>query len=132
MASQMSRDIDALKSALGEDDWRAAESAALRVSQNELDLRLLYQPVIDVDLARLTLWARQLPVDVKAEDPGFVLADVAALDRVWERTRPGLQDPAAVDAAMQRLRDAADAEGLPAVDGAAAALNHAVAGLHIR
>jgi hypothetical protein len=60
------------------------------------------------------------------------LADVAALDRVWERTRPGLQDPAAVDAAMQRLREAADAEDLPAVDGAAAALNQAVAGLHIR
>ena len=53
MKSQMNRDIDALKSAVGEGDWRAAESAALRVSQNELDLRLLYQPVIDVDLARL-------------------------------------------------------------------------------
>ena len=104
MESQMNRDMDALKSALGEGDWRAAESAALRVSQNELDLRLLYQRVIDVDLARLALWARQLPVDVKAEDPGLVLADVAALDRVWERTRPGLQDPAAVDAAMQQLR----------------------------
>jgi hypothetical protein len=132
MKSQMNADIDALKSALGEGDWRASESAALRVFQNELDLRLLYQPVIDVDLARLALWARQLPVDVKAEDPGLVLADVAALDRVWERTRPGLQDPAAVDAAMQRLNEAADAEELPAVGGAAAALNQAVAGLHIR
>lgn len=132
MKSQMTRDIDALKSALDGGDWRAAESAALRVSQNELDLRLLYQPVIDVDLARLALWARQLPIDVKAEDPGLVLADVAALDQVWQRTRPGLQDPAAVDAAMQRLRQAADAEDLPAVDGAAAALNQAVAGLHIR
>ena len=57
---------------------------------------------------------------------------LAALDRVWERTRPGLQDPAAVDAAMQRLREAADAEDVPAVGGAAAALNQAVAGLHIR
>ena len=132
MESQMYVDIDALKSALGEGDWRAAESAALRVSENELDLRLLYQPVIDVDLARLALWARQLPVDVKAEDPGLVLADVAALGRVWERTRPGLQDPAAMDTAMQRLRRAADAEDLPAVGGAAAALNQAVAGLHIR
>ena len=42
MKSQMTRDIDALKSAVGEGDWRASESAALRVSQNELDLRLLY------------------------------------------------------------------------------------------
>lgn len=132
MESQMNRDIEALKSAVGEGDWRAAESAALRVSQNELDLRLLYQPVIDVDLARLALWARQLPVDVNAEDPGLVSADVAALERVWERSRPGLQDPAAVDAAMQRLRGAADAEDLSAVGGAAAALNQAVAGLRVR
>ncbi len=132
MKSQMNLDIDALKSALGEGDWRTSESAALRVSQNELDLRLLYQPVIDVDLARLALWAHQLPVDVKAGDPGLVLADVAALDRVWERTRPGLHDPAAVDAAMERLRQAADAEDLPAVGEAAAALDKAMAGLRVR
>jgi hypothetical protein len=37
--------------------------------------------------------ARQLPVDVAADDAGFVLADVAALDRVWERTRHGVQAP---------------------------------------
>ena len=83
----MDTDIDALDSALGEGDWRAAEGAALRIAQNEHDLRLLYQPVIDVDLARLDLWARQLPIDVKADDSGLVLADVAALDRVWERTK---------------------------------------------
>ena len=88
MKSQMDVDIDALDGALGEGDWRTAESAALRIAQNEHDLRLLYQPVIDVDLARMALWARQLPVDVKADDSGLVLADVAALDRVWERIRP--------------------------------------------
>lgn len=132
MQSQMNSDIDVLSSALRKGDWRAAESAALRVSQNDLDLRLLYQPVIDVDLARLALWARQLPVDVKAENVGLVSADVAALDRVWERSRIGVQDPAAVDSAMQRLRGAADAQDLPAVGGAAAALNQAVAVLHVR
>ena len=52
MKSQMNVDIDALDGASGESDWRAAESAALRIAQNEHDLRLLYQPVIDVDLAR--------------------------------------------------------------------------------
>ena len=117
---------------MGEGDWRAAESAALRIAQNEHDLRLLYQPVIDVDLARMALWARQLPVDIKADDSGLVLADVAALDRVWERTRPGMQDPGAVDAAMQELRQAADAEDLPAVGESAAALNQAVGGLRVR
>ncbi len=46
----------------------------------------LYNRVIDVDLARLALGARPLPVDVTAEDSGGVLANVAALERVWERT----------------------------------------------
>ena len=116
----------------GREGLGAAEAAALRIAQNEHDLRLLYQPVIDVDLARLALWTRQLPIDVKADDSGLVLADVAALDRVWERTNPGVQDPGAVDAAMQKLRQAADAEDLPAVDEAATALTQAVEGLHVR
>ncbi len=133
MKSQMNVDIDALDSALGgEIDWRAAESAALRIAQNDLDLRLLYQPVIEVDLARLELWARQLPVDINADDSGLVLADVAALDRVWERTRPSMQDQGAVDTAMYELRQAAAAEDLSAVGESAAALNQAVGGLRVR
>ena len=34
-------------------DWPAAQTAALRIAQNQLDLRLLHDRVIDVDLARL-------------------------------------------------------------------------------
>ena len=132
LKTQMTVDVDALDSALGGSDWQAAQSAALRIAQNELDLRLLYQPVIEVDLTKLALWARQLPVDVAADDAGFVLADVAALERIWERTRHGVQAPAAVDGAMQELRQAADAEDLPAVDRAAAVLTQAVAGLRAR
>ena len=79
------------------------QSAALRIAQNELDLRLLYQPVIDVDLARLRLWTRQLPVDVGADDSGLVLANVAALERVWERIRHGVDPAAQVDTATEGL-----------------------------
>jgi hypothetical protein len=132
MESQMHVDIDTLNSAIGEQNWEAAQSAALRIAQNELDLRLLHQPVIDVDLARLRLWTRQLPVDVAAEDPGLVLANVAALERVWERTRHGVDPTAPVDAALKDLRQAADAEDLAAVDRAAATLNQAVSGLRTR
>jgi len=88
--------------------------------------------VIDVDLARMALWADQLPIDVAADDGGAVLADVAVLERVWERTRHGVDSAGAVDAALQQLRKAADAEDLPAADGAAAALKQALAGLHVR
>ena len=108
------------------------QSAALRVVQNELDLRLLYEPVIDVDLARLKLWTRQVPIDVAADDTGLVLADVAALDRVWERTRHGVDPAAAADVALQNLRKAADAEDLGAVDRIAGALTAAVDALHTR
>ena len=88
--------------------------------------------MIEVDLARLALWARQLPVDINADDSGSVLADVAALDRIWERTRPSVHDPGAVDAVMQELSQAAVAEDLPAIGESAAALNQAVGGLRVR
>jgi hypothetical protein len=125
MESQMRADIAALSS---ED----AQSAALRIAQNELDIRLLYEPVLGVDLARLKLWTRQLPIDVAADDAGLVLADVAALERVWERTQHGVYPAAPVDTAMQDLRKAADADDLAAVDRAAEALNQAVSALHLR
>jgi hypothetical protein len=132
MDTQMEADIGALNGAIGEQNAAAAQSAALRIAQNELDLRLLYQPVIDVDLARLKLWSRQVPIDVAADDAGLVLADVAALERVWERTRHGVDPAAPVDAAQQDLRKAADAEDLAAVGHAAEALNRAVGALHSR
>jgi hypothetical protein len=130
--TQMQADIDALIAAIGAQNAAAAQSATLRIAQNELDLKLLYQPVIDVDLARLKLWTRQLPLDVAAGDAGLVLANVAALERVWERTRRGVDPAAPVDSALNDLGRTADAEDVAAVDRAAEALNRAVGGLHTR
>ena len=132
MVSQMNRDMGEFTSAIDVRDWKAAQSAALRVAQNELDLRLLYQRSIDVDLARMALWANQLPIDVAADDSAAVLADVAALERIWERSRHGVQSPGPVDTALQELRRAADRQDLQAVDRAAVALSQAVTGLHTR
>ena len=132
MVSQMNRDMGEFTSAIDVRDWKAAQSAALRVAQNELDLRLLYQRSIDVDLARKALWANQLPIDVAADDSAAVLADVAALERIWERSRHGVQSPGPVDTALQELRRAADRQDLQAVDRAAVALSQAVTGLHTR
>lgn len=130
--SQMKRDMGELATAVDVKDWKSAQSAALRVAQNELDLRLLYQRVIDIDLARMALWADQLPIDAAADDAGAVLTDVAALERVWERTRHGVESAGAVDAALQQLRKVADAEDLSAVDGTTATLKLALAGLRTR
>ena len=125
MEAQMRADIEAMSS-------EEMQSAALRVAQNELDLRLLYESIIDVDLARLRLWTRQLPIDVATEDTAAVLATVAALERVWDRTRHGVDPAAPVDAALKDVRTAADAEDLAAVDRTAEALNRAVTELHAR
>jgi hypothetical protein len=130
--SQMKKDMGEFATVVDVKDWKSAQSAALRVAQNELDLRLLYQRVIDVDLARMTLWADQLPIDVAADDAAAVLADVAALERVWARTHHGVDSAGGVDTALQQLRKVADAADLPAVDGGAAALKQALAGLHAR
>ena len=132
METQMRIDLDALNEAASSADWPAAQSAALRIAQNELDLRLLYERVIDVDLARLALWANQLPVDVAADEPGLVLADVAALERVWERTRHAVGDAGAVDGTLRELQRAADAKDLLAVDRTAATLKQEISGLHGR
>ncbi len=129
MEQQMNTDIDALKTAEGP---ASAQSAALRIAQNELDLRLLYERVIDVDLARLALWTRQLPIDVATGDIGLVLANAAALDRTWERTKSGVEPTAPVDAALRELHKAADAEDLGAVDRAAASLSQAISALNTR
>jgi hypothetical protein len=130
MESQMRVDIDALNNAAGGQDWEAIHSAALRIAQNELDLRLLYEPVIDVDLARLQLWTRQLPIDVADGDLGLVLANVAALERVWERTKHSVEPAAPMDAALQELQKVAD--DMAAVERATVALNQAVGGLRVR
>jgi hypothetical protein len=130
LQSQMKRDVGELTTAVDVKNWKSAQSAALRIAETEVDLRLLYQRVIDVDVARMALWTDQLPIDVAAENTGAVLADVAALERVWERSRSGVQSAGLVDAALKQLRTVADAEDLPAVGGAAKALKQAAAGLH--
>jgi hypothetical protein len=130
--TQMQADIGALNGAIGDQNAAAARSAALRIAQNELDLRLLYQPVIDVDLGRLKLWSRQVSIDVAADDAGLVLADVAALERVWERSRHGVDPAAPVDTALQDLRKAAAADDMTAIGHAAEALNRAVGALDSR
>jgi len=130
MDSQMRVDLDALNGAIGQEDWEAVHSAALRIAQNESDLQLLHEPVIDVDLERLKLWTRQLPVDVADGDAGLVLASVAALERVWERTKHGVEPTAPVDTALEELHKAS--ENMAAVESTVAGLFLAVEGLRIR
>ncbi|MDP1861558.1 MAG: hypothetical protein Q8K82_23035 [Gemmatimonadaceae bacterium] len=55
------------------------------VSTTGLDLSLQYRSRIDVDFARLDLWARQLIVDTEAGDRGGVNSDMAILRTILFR-----------------------------------------------
>jgi hypothetical protein len=107
---QMTRDLDTLTSTIAARKPAQAHQAVLRVAQNDTDLQLQHRPVIEIDLARMDLWARQLQVDAADNNPGAVAGDVTTLEWTRDRVRHTL-DPATatqLDSRLQSLRDAAD------------------------
>jgi hypothetical protein len=131
LETQMSRDIDTLATAIAARRSAEARGAALRVAQNDLDQRLRYQPVVQTDLARLDLWARQIVVDAATKDAGSVAGDVATLELTRDRVRRAV-DPAGtarLDAALRDLRRIADAKDIAAAAKAAPALQATIAAL---
>ena len=124
LQKQMSRDIDALARAVAARNPQAAHQAALRVAQNDLDLRLRYQPVVKTDLVRLRLWARQLLVDAADRNPGAVVGDVATLELIRDRVRHTLHPATAtrLDTQLRDLGDAADNKDFAATAKATPAL----------
>jgi hypothetical protein len=121
---QMSRDIEALDGAVSARKPTEAHAAVLRVAQNDLDLDLRNQPVVEVDLARLQLWARQVQVDAAASDPGAVAGDVATLELIRDRVRHTLDQATAtqLDAQLRDLRATADHKDVAAAAKATPAL----------
>ncbi|TXS53283.1 hypothetical protein EAO75_03485 [Streptomyces sp. uw30] len=111
---QMTRDLDALDKAVVAKNDEETLAAALRVAQNTSDLRLRYEPVRTVDLARFGLWARQLGIDADARDEGAVAGDVTSLELVWDRLKDDTSGAAAaaITADLREARDAADRKDL--------------------
>jgi hypothetical protein len=124
LGKQMSRDVDLLASAVAVRGPADAHRAGLRVAQDDLDLRLRYQPVVKTDLARLDLWGRQLLVDAAANDRGSVAGDVATLELIRDRVRHAIAPATAarLDAQLRELRAAADRRDVAAAARAAPAL----------
>src|ERR671931_856172 len=126
---QTSRDVDLLARAVAARTPSQAHQAALRVAQDDLDLRLRHRPLAEVELARLDLWGRQLLVDAVASDRGAVAGDATTMQLIWQRVRHGA-DPAAaarVDARLRDLRAAAGNRDVAAAAGAVPALLATVA-----
>ncbi len=104
-----------------------AQQASVDVAQSVLDLRSRHVPVPAIDLARLDVVARQLLVDTSNE-PGAFVGDVVALEQIWARTRHTVAAPpgAGIDAALGKLRAAADAKDVTTARAAVPALREAV------
>jgi len=124
LAAQMGRDIDTLAGAVAARTPTEAHAAALRVAQNDLDLQLQHRPVVEIDLARLRLWARQLRVDAAANDPGAVAGDVTTMEWIRDRVRHTLDQATAarLDEQFGGLRAAADNHDVAAAAKAAPGL----------
>ncbi|MGD9704167.1 MAG: hypothetical protein AB7J47_19645 [Acidimicrobiia bacterium] len=128
---QLTTALAALTEAVGAQDRPAAAQAAIEVSGAGLDLELRHRPVVEIDLARLGLWARQLIVDADADQRGAVLGDVVVIDTIWTRAGHSVDaaDTGAVVALLDELRSAADRGDVAAAREAATSLSVTVAGL---
>jgi hypothetical protein len=99
------------------DNPSAAANAAIQVARLAGDLRLRYEPVAAIDLARFGLWGAQLVVDARAERMEDVLSDNFALSYVRDRLTTALagQDRTQLDTALEDLQVAIDDEDFGAM-----------------
>ena len=122
--------VAALSDAVEAED-PAAAGQAIEVGRLAYDLQLRYRPVVEIDLARLDLWAAQLIVDVGADDqPGFG-ADAFALDYIRDRIVHALSsaDRVAVNGELGEIQVAVVDEEMEAGAEAAGRLREILAGL---
>jgi hypothetical protein len=129
LGGRMSRALDGLVDAVRARDARKAESAAIEVAQNSLDLQLRYRPPTEIDRARFELWARQLRVDAAAGDAAAVRGDLATLEWIRDRFVHTLDrvDVVRIDAHLVELRSLVTDNDLPGASAEAARLGATLA-----
>jgi hypothetical protein len=124
LRKQVDRDLESLRAAISARKQAQAHEAALRVAQDGLDLRLRYEPVATVDLARLELWGRQLVIDSADANSGAVLGDATTLGWTMDRVRHTLDAAAApkLDDLIANIRKAAEQKDFGSTSSGAAQL----------
>jgi hypothetical protein len=117
LGKQMTTDVEALAAAVEARKFEEARGAALRVAQNDLDLRLRHSTVEATDLARAKLWARQLEVDLEAKDTDAAAGDALTLHWTWDRVRHTVPEPQAreLDQLLDGLKASAEAKDAAAL-----------------
>lgn len=77
--------LDELTEAVASREPAESRQAAVDVLRNGLDLSLQHRSRVEVDFARLDLWARQLVIDAEARDGPGVRSDVAIIKWILDR-----------------------------------------------
>ena len=129
--TRLSAALAELDSALSKKNAKKARHAAIEAARWSYDLQLRYRPVIDINLARLDLWAAQILVDAEAKDAGSVKGDVFTLTYIADRLKLHL-DPVArnkINLLLGDLQPAASDEEFSAAAEAAGKLRELVTGL---
>jgi hypothetical protein len=129
LGAQMSRALHALAPAVGARNRQAAQQAALQVADASLDLQLRYRPAVQINLARLRLWARRLLVDAAANNAAAVHGDVTTLAWIRDRISLDRADGNDLDDQLRLLSSVADAHEFQVAMVQAKRLRETLAGL---
>ena len=122
LATRMGDALDALARAVGGSHARGISLAALAVGHAGLDLQLRYRPAVEINLARLELWTRQLEADAGAANRAGAIGDVATLEWIRDRIALEAADGSGVGDQLRLLEAEAQAGELTAVGDHAALL----------
>jgi hypothetical protein len=125
----MTRAIDSLSKAVKARDAAAARQWAIEADQRILDMELRYRDPVDVNLARLDLWAAQIQVDAAAGDAAGVNGDVFSLFYIRDRVLAALSpsDLTNLNIEFNKLQVAGPNENLAGAVKAATSLRELLA-----
>jgi hypothetical protein len=128
---RMNQALVALARAVGSRKATEAQNAAIEAARSSLDLQLRYRPQVEIDLARMDLWAAQLLVDEAAGDAAGVGADQFALDYDRDRIRDAVdaRDLMRINTEIGAIQIAVADQDLPAAAAAAERLRVTLGGM---
>jgi hypothetical protein len=131
LEGQIDDALNVLREALDGRQPEQALQAAIGLGRAVLDLQLVFRSPAEIDLARFGLLTRQLGLDIAAGDTAAAIGDVASLEWTRDRFVDSLtaSDAEQVDALLEEIRSAIDAEDLGAAADAATRLGEVVRSL---
>ncbi len=125
--------LQAFGDAVAAQESAQARQAAIEVARLAFDLQLRHRTVVEVDLARLDLWAAQVILDAEANDQAAFNADAFAMDYVRDRIVHALTaaDRVSVNIGLGAIQAAVIDEDLAAGAEAAAQVRSMLAGVEL-